>query len=451
MVMADDERDAPLLLNMTMSSSTTENDSRKSSPDKDLSKASQFTSDRHFSQSSHSGLSALLNAVTLQLSKSKEEEQEKEELEKANQWKKNGELSSLERKSFDTTKEALHTTTSTTATTTITSTTTTPPTRLQKQQSHSKATAATTETIATIATSSTSSTTAAATATTTDTTTFTTLPSSFPQKLMTLLMNSDHENAITWLPDGKYFAVRSNGFRTTILHECFGMDSIESFLSELHMWGFAVIETQRVGIEVFRHQLFRKGDWDQCHNMHRLDIYSTNDENDPEGGVLAKRRLSPGHWQSSEDSDESSRKIRMQDSGSPDRTDDHEIDRQRRTLSEDHRLLARAITTEKLQIQPTGKLDKLETCSLAQQAIIGATHTIVTDAIETLLNDEEHTRMCFAIHAEELSKSTIPGLVPIAKELFSTTKNATRHEENKTSVNTTRYNGQYQRNEEPLS
>ena len=114
--MADDERDAPLLLNMTMSSSTTENDSRKNSPDKDLSKASQFTSDRHFSQSSHSGLSALLNAVTLQLSKSKEEEQEKEELEKANQWKKNGELSSLERKSFDTTKEALHTTTSTTAT-----------------------------------------------------------------------------------------------------------------------------------------------------------------------------------------------------------------------------------------------------------------------------------------------------------------------------------------------
>ena len=116
---------------------------------------------------------------------------------------------------------------------------------------------------------------------------------------MTLLMNSDHENAITWLPDGKYFAVRSNGFRTTILHECFGMDSIESFLSELHMWGFAVIETQRVGIEVFRHKLFRKGDWDQCHNMHRLDVYSTNDENDPEGGVLAKRRLSPGHWQSS--------------------------------------------------------------------------------------------------------------------------------------------------------
>jgi HSF-type DNA-binding len=443
MVMADDERDAPLLLNMTMSSSTTENDSRKSSPDKDLSKASQFTSDRHFSQSSHSGLSALLNAVTLQLSKSKEEEQEKEELEKANQWKKNGELSSLERKSFDTTKEALHTTTSTikTATTTATITTTTPPTRLQKQQSYSKATAAT---AATIATSSTA-------ATTTTTTTFTTLPSSFPQKLMTLLMNSDHENAITWLPDGKYFAIRSNGFHTTILHECFGMDSIESFLSELHMWGFAVIETQRVGIEVFRHQLFRKGDWDQCHNMHRLDVYSTNDENDPEGGVLAKRRLSPGHWQSSEDSDESSRKLRMQDSGSPDRTDDHEIVRRRRTLSKDHRYLARAITTEKLQIQPTGESDKKEICSLAQQAIIGATHTIVTDAIETLLNDEEHTRMCFAIHAEELSKSTIPGLVPIAKQLFSTTKSATRHEENKTSVNTTRYNGQYQRNEEPLS
>ena len=438
--MADDERDAPLLLNMTMSSSTTENDSRRSSPDKDLTK----TYDRHFSQSSHSGLSALLNAVTLQLSKSKEEEQEQEELqlelqlEQTKQWKKNGELSSSKGASFDNAKDGtLHTTTITT---------TTHPTLPQKQQSHSKAT----EAVTTSPTPTTTTTTA--TTTRVDTSSTPSLPSSFPQKLMTLLMNPNHENSITWLPDGKYFAVRSNGFHKTLIPTCFGMDSMETFLYELHLWGFALIETQCVGIEVFRHHRFRKGDWDQCQCMHRTNTYSDNDEIDPASEVPAKRRLSPGHRQCSEDSDKSSRKIRMQDSGSSDRAHDCDVVQPCRTKSKDYKLLlARAITTEKLQLQPTGTSYEQETNSLVQQAIVGATHTIVTDAIETLLNDEEHTRMCFAIHAEELSKSTIPGLVPITKQLFSMMSSASRHDENKTRGHSTRYNAQHQRDEEPQS
>jgi hypothetical protein len=48
-----------------------------------------------------------------------------------------------------------------------------------------------------------------------------------------------------------------------------------------------------------------------------------------------------------------------------------------------------------------------------------ATHNIVTDAIETLLFDESHTRATYLKHEKELSTSSLPGVVPISKQLFS--------------------------------
>jgi hypothetical protein len=279
-------------------------------------------------------------------------------------------------------------------------------------------------------------------------------------------MDSGKSNMITWLPDGKYFALRRNELSMPVLKESFGVDSIESFLTELASWGFALIETKRAGIAVFRNKLFREGDWELCYSMHRCEP-PVKDENDPangipdkrtpspgyrqmsedsdessrkirpqdssgsdlvdgDSGIPGKRTLSPGHRQMSEDSDESSRKIRLQDSSASDLGDDYDMIRLRCTLSDEHRILASSIATEKLQIRQTAETEEEECAPLMQQAMVGATHTIVTDAIETLLYDREHTQKCFAIYAEELSKSTIPGLVPISKQLFSTPQGETQ-------------------------
>jgi HSF-type DNA-binding len=364
--MVMEERDEVLLLSMRNSNRGIDDQPTAVKAGDEAPPPSRYPADQHFSRSSHAGLSALLSAVTLQLSESNEDEHEK--------------TSSL--------KENLNIS----------------PTLDQVEDSTDQQHSTNTPTIVSERPSS---------------TTVTPLPRTFPQQLMTLLMDSDKSNMITWLPDGKYFALRNNELSMPVLKERFGLDSIESFLTELASWGFALIETRRAGIAVFRNKLFREGDWERCDSMHRCDP-AAKDENDPDNGIPGKRTLSPGHRQMSEDSDESSRKIRLQDSSGSDLGDDYEVIRRRCTLSDEHRSLASSITTEKLQIRQTAETEEEETAPLMQQAMAGATHTIVTDAIETLLHDREHTQKCFAIHAEELSKSTIPGLVPISKQLFST-------------------------------
>ena len=355
--MVIDDRDVLLALSMENSNSSVNEPLRRNMSD------DVYTVDQHFSLSTHSGLSALLSAVTLQLSESSEDGHNEE-----CNMKKNASTSPvLGQPENEEDVSPMQRTNPTIVT-----------------ESHSGASK---------------------------------LPT-FPKKLMKLLMESQYNNMITWLPDGKYFALRSDKFDRMILNDRFDLDSMESFLSELATWGFALIATQRTGIEVFRHKLFRKGDWDRCKLIGRHETYSIDDnDSHTEEVIMVKRRLSSGHRKGSEDSDESSRKIRLQESGS-DHGDDNEFFRRRTTLSEEHRLIARSITTEKLQIQQVAVTKEEEAAPFEQQAIVGATHTIVTDAIEALLKDEEHTKRCFAIHAEELSKSTIPGLVPISKQLF---------------------------------
>jgi hypothetical protein len=208
---------------------------------------------------------------------------------------------------------------------------------------------------------------------------------------------------------------------------------------------------------------FTEVDWELCYSMHRCEP-PVKDENAPDNGIPDKRTQSPGYRQMSEDSDESSRKIRPQDSSgsdlvdgysgipgkralSPDHRqisedsdessrkirlqdssdgDDYDMIRLRCTLSDEHRILASSIATEKLQIRQTAETEEEECAPLMQQAMVGATHTIVTDTIETMVYDREHTQKRFAIYAEELSKSLIPGLVPISKQLFSTPQGDTQ-------------------------
>lgn len=103
------------------------------------------------------------------------------------------------------------------------------------------------------------------------------------------------------------------------------------------------------------------------------------------------------------------------------------------TQADDVRSFALAITTEELHLQCAGSR-RNSLCGsrmsnfvqetdgeapLIDRAVTSATHTIVTDAIETLLRDESHTKETYLKHEKELSKSLLPGVVPISTMLFA--------------------------------
>ena len=67
---------------------------------------------------------------------------------------------------------------------------------------------------------------------------------------------------------------------------------------------------------------------------------------------------------------------------------------------------------------------------LIDGAVEKATRAIVTDAVESRLRDESHTRETYLKHEKELSQSVIPGVIPISKQLFSPSKQSA------TTVNT---------------
>jgi hypothetical protein len=109
-----------------------------------------------------------------------------------------------------------------------------------------------------------------------------------------------------------------------------------------------------------------------------------------------------------------------------------------RTTTDDLRSIALSITTEKLRIRScespaadgpnpsrprpprTGSSNPdFEGTDLVDRAVESATHAVVTDAIETLLVDEDHTKQTYLKHEQALSVSTLRGVVPISKQLFS--------------------------------
>eukprot|EP00545_Synedropsis_sp_CCMP1620_P009396 CAMPEP_0119014654 /NCGR_PEP_ID=MMETSP1176-20130426/10111_1 /TAXON_ID=265551 /ORGANISM="Synedropsis recta cf, Strain CCMP1620" /LENGTH=400 /DNA_ID=CAMNT_0006967861 /DNA_START=34 /DNA_END=1236 /DNA_ORIENTATION=- len=250
----------------------------------------------------------------------------------------------------------------------------------------------------------------------------------FPGRLMTLLLDPDNDDIVTFLPDGKYFALRKNEFACKIMKEKLKIDDYGSFAGKLSEWGFCPVETKRPGIKVYRHKLFRKGDWKRCEEMKQGDSGTENkeigslviptsrtssiSEDDcpmDRSNESAKRRLSPTSAAKTNNSSFSKLRMHSSDEESSAASTDT------RSRTEGRRMLALSITTDKLNIREKDNRQ----LPLVQQAVTGATHTIVTDAIEALLRDEEHSRKTFQKHADELSKSSLPGLIPISKQLFS--------------------------------
>jgi HSF-type DNA-binding len=339
---------------------------------------------------------------------------------------------------------------------------------------------------------------------------------SFPEQLMTLLMDQKNEDVVTFLPDGKYFAIRRKEFSDTLLYKHFHLTTFEEFLELIRGWGFARVNSNndnndgednddtdeasnsdvssaKAAIHVFRHPFFKRNHpvdmsklrfGSKKHAHQAVDTArvlsavpviapsvdhgsTTHLPKSAEPGMVekivsddhstssSKRRLSPSHLRrdtedvimkeqrprhNSHDStpmEVTSPTIVAAVSVSHDSGDHHP---QPRRSSIELRGAAEAIATSKLKLTTcqmteedqnhhgsdphTGsRRRKAErrgstTSSLVEGGVEAATHTIVTDAIETLLFDEQHTRETFKKHEKELSISSLPGVVPISKQLF---------------------------------
>lgn len=272
----------------------------------------------------------------------------------------------------------------------------------------------------------------------------------FPELLMTLASDQRKNETIAFLPDGKFFAIRVKDFTDGLMKEYFPVTAFDEFLDLVNEWGFTrlVQDANETGIEIFRHPHFIKGDFLRCKGIK----YGENPTNArvsalPEAAKLeytiseescgspanVKRRLSPGFIKRRE----------SESSGNMKRL--HSADDQIQTVpnvgsenegngpfsnqnrADEIRSIALAVTTEKLSLHQESNISSTEASSknLVDEAVKSATHTIVTDAIETLLNDEVHTKETYLKHEKELSKSSLPGVVPISKVLFDAEKKET--------------------------
>ncbi len=285
----------------------------------------------------------------------------------------------------------------------------------------------------------------------------------FPELLMTVLVDPTNSDVITFLPDGKFFAVRVKEFSDTLLIRHFQLSSYEDFLDLLRSWGFAAIASEEEvaeesndvlegSIQVFRHPHFKRGG---TMDLRHVRFSSSNiDANTlptiPDGPVIqktmsddlsthsAKRRLSPSHVDRDlKDLPQKQKRVLSETDLISSYDNDHgsiashfsgsESSRPAsRRSSLEIRSMALAVTAAQLSLDDgqssghrTTKAERRASLPLVDGGVDKATHNIVADAIETLLFDESHTRQMYLKHEKELSTSTIPGVVPISKQLFA--------------------------------
>ena len=322
----------------------------------------------------------------------------------------------------------------------------------------------------------------------------------FPEVLMLLLANPGNEDIITFLPDGKYFAIRRLEFAKELLHQHFQISNFEEFLEETRGWGFIRVNgninvncngisntndgdcndsskgnssISKEDIFVFRHPHFEKNQPVDMVKMRRQrqnhecfffgDKATTRkgrEQNVNSETNSSKRQLPPSTDNEGVDeyrqrSRKDAKKLAVDTdpfllSGS---SSDQPLQLRRRSSLE-LRGVAEAITASKLQLNSSmdnikdesgnddsailsnadgtiylrngsdrmpGKLERRQSTasSLVDGGVETATQNIVTDAIEALLFDEGHTRETYNRHEKELSISSLPGVVPISKQLFS--------------------------------
>jgi HSF-type DNA-binding len=275
---------------------------------------------------------------------------------------------------------------------------------------------------------------------------------SFPVQLMNLCCRQpEHQNIITFLPNGKFFAIRQSLFLQEQL-----LDSLRSceedihtfadFVSHLQEWGFRRMDAAPNGegredllpeVLVFRHAQFVEGDYVQCRQIVRGEttkVPTTASTIQP-----SKRRLSPGFLQEDDHENGGSKFQVVTDRSNAGSTTDTIVPTSERKISsasgesdttgeascpdaplpppneKELRTMASSIAAEKM------KLSHNDDSSLVESAVTSCTYEIVTSAIECLLRDKSHSQVIYQKHEEELSRSSLPGLVPVCKHLFAST------------------------------
>lgn len=331
----------------------------------------------------------------------------------------------------------------------------------------------------------------------------------FPEVLMLLLSNPANEDIVTFLPDGKYFAIRRLEFANELLYKHFQLTSFEDFLQETRGWGFIRVNgsinedcnstssninngdcshssssLNKDDIYVFRHPYFEKNqpvDMDKIRfrnrdgmGRHKRECSAPKDKANPRiirernskrESTTTKRQLSPSSDR--RDSEDNRQRLRIESKSLSVDADPFLLTgsthgqpaQLRRRSSKELRGVAQAITASKLHLNNSREVsneddqrnqDSSRTCdtdktiypqsgpdhsppqlerrqstasSLVDGGVETATQNIVTDAIEALLFDESHTRETYHRHEKELSVSSLPGVVPISKQLFSASEN----------------------------
>ena len=272
-----------------------------------------------------------------------------------------------------------------------------------------------------------------------------------PESLMNLLMDESNADILTFLPNGKFFAMRTQEFSTHLMKQHFALDTFESFLKELREAGFTRIEIDQPEIEVFHHRLFCKGDWKKCEvligelekrnkessqlNVTMQTMGSLNDHHVVDRTESFKRRLSPAHAGKTTSCQSNYQKSKVHNSSSGVESSETGVISSppdpvrllREASNEDYHNAARTIAAEKIIRNGQGHPSvgqHQQPVPLEQQAVADTTKTIVADAIESLLRDEDHTRKTFRNHEKALSQSSLPGVVPISKQLFASKRSS---------------------------
>lgn len=88
----------------------------------------------------------------------------------------------------------------------------------------------------------------------------------FAESLMDMLLDDQYSGIITFLPDGQQFGIiHSKKFCEQVMPKVFGIRTFSSFVRKLNRWGFErVMEKKTHDVDIFRHELFVKGNWAAC-------------------------------------------------------------------------------------------------------------------------------------------------------------------------------------------
>lgn len=271
---------------------------------------------------------------------------------------------------------------------------------------------------------------------------------SFPVQLMNLCCRQpEHQNIITFLPNGKFFAIRQSLFLQEQLLDSLrsceeDIETFADFVSHLQGWGFRRMDSPQNGgredllpeVLVFRHAQFIEGDYVQCRQIVRGENAKVSSTFTIQP---SKRRLSPGFLQE-QDHENGGSKVQVVTDRSNASTSDTFVPANERKVSsasgesdttgeascpdapppskeEELRTVASSIAADKMKLSNNTSNDS----SLVESAVTSCTYEIVTSAIECLLRDKSHSQVIYQKHEEELSRSSLPGLVPVCKHLFA--------------------------------